>query len=203
MNSLKYQIVTRIRAKGRGHVYFSKDFLDLGGRGTIDVTLSNLAKSGFIRRLSRGLYDYPRYNVKLGGELSPAVDQVAEAIARKRGWHIIAFGALAANLLGLSEQVPAKVVYLSNGPSKIVNVERLKIHFKHAEPKEMRIKSSMSNLVFQALRCMGKNHVDNKVVRKIQRMLKTKDRRRLIKDARYQSDWIYEMSKKISAEGDG
>ena len=203
MNTLKYQIVTRIRAKGRGCVYSSKDLLDLGGRGSVDVTLSTLAKSGFIRRLSRGLYDYPRYNAKLGGELSPTVDQVAQAIARKRGWRIIAFGALAANLLGLSDQVPAKVVYLSNGPSKIVNVGRLKIHFRHAEPKEMRVKNPMSNLVFQALRYMGKNHVGDKVVQKIQSVLRTKDRERLVKDARYQSDWIYEIAKKISAKGDG
>lgn len=200
MNTLKYQIVSRIRAKGRGCVYSSKDFLDLGGRGTVDVTLSNLAKSGFIHRLSRGLYNYPRYNARLGGELSPSVDQIAMAIARKRGWHIMAFGALAANMLGLSDQVPAKVVYLANGPSKIVNVDRLKIHFRHAEPKEMRIKNSMSNLVFQALRYIGKDHIGDREIQRIQGVLRDKDRERLVKDARYQSDWIYEIAKRISAE---
>lgn len=202
MNTLKYHIVSRIQAKGRGCVYSSKDFLDLGSRGTVDVTLSNLAKEGFIRRLSRGLYDYPRYNEKLGGVLSPAVDQVAKAIARKRGWHIIAFGALAANLLGLSEQVPAKVVYLSNGPSKIIDVGKIKIYFRHAEPKEMRIKNSMSNLVFQALRYMGKDHVGDKEIQRVKNTLKPKDKERLVKDARYQSDWIYEIAKKISMEGE-
>jgi len=203
MNTLKYQIVTRIRAKGRGCVYSSKDFLDLGGRGSIDVTLSNLTKTGFIRRLSRGLYDYPRYNADLGGELSPGIDQIADAIARKRGWHIIAFGALAANQLGLSEQVPAKVVYLSDGPSQVVTVGQLKIYFKHAEPKEMKTKNRMSSLIFQALKFLGKTHIDNKVILQIQNKLKPKDKDRLLKDARYQSDWIYEIVKKISAKGNG
>src|SRR6202043_984315 len=94
-----------------------------------------LAQSGKIRRVRRGLYDIPRVNPTLGGELSPDIDEAARAIARRQRWKIVPEGAWAANLLGLSTQVPAKIIYLTDGPSKDVPIARRTIHFKHARPK--------------------------------------------------------------------
>jgi Family of unknown function (DUF6088) len=84
------------------------DFLDIGSRGTVDMAFGRLTRDGKIRRIRRGLYDMPKINEALGGKLSPDIDEAARAIARRQRWKIIPDGAWAANLLGLSTQVPPR-----------------------------------------------------------------------------------------------
>ena len=116
-NTVANTITRRIRAKGRGWVFTPKDFLDVGVRATVDQTLSRLARKDDIRRLDRGLYDYPKQHDKLG-TLSPSAGDLAQALATKTGDKIFPSGATSANYLGLSTQVPARPVYLTNGSSK-------------------------------------------------------------------------------------
>jgi hypothetical protein len=170
----------------------------LGTRTSIDTALAELVAAGFIRRLRRGLYDYPRVNASLGGILSPDIDQAAQAIARKHGWTIQPSGAIAANLLGLSQQVPARAIYLSDGPSRSVEIGRHKIQFKHAEPKSMQVRHRMSTLVLQTLRHIGRKGVDESIIARIRRILKESDLARLPQDLRYTSDWVYEVAKRIA-----
>ncbi len=135
MQTMRDQIVARIERLGKGKAFSAKDFLDIASRTTIDVTLAELTLDGTIRRVRRGLYDMPRVNPALGGELSPDIDEAARAIARKQKWNIVPEGAWAANLLGLSTQVPAKIIYLTDGPNNEVPIGRRSIYFKHARPK--------------------------------------------------------------------
>lgn len=103
---------------------FSKnDFLDLGGDDTIRKVLSRQETKGTIRRVLRDLYDYPRSSKLLQEQMGPDLDQVARALARKFGWRIQPSENTALNLLGLSTQVPAQAVYLSDGPGKTVTIE--------------------------------------------------------------------------------
>jgi hypothetical protein len=83
------RIIRRVRAKGHGWVFTPKHFVDFGTRGSIDMALSRLAKAGLIRRIDRGLYNYPRQHAKLGA-LSPDADSIAPHSPRKRetGWHL-------------------------------------------------------------------------------------------------------------------
>jgi hypothetical protein len=113
MQTMHDQIVARINRCGEGKAFFVKDLLDIASRTSADVTHSKLAKNGKIRRIRRGLYDLPRVNQDLGGILSPDIDEAAHAIARRR-WKIVPDGAWAANLLGLSTQVPSKIIYLTD-----------------------------------------------------------------------------------------
>src|SRR5436305_6048641 len=97
MRDLKDKMLRRIRAKGRGCVHISKDSLDLGGRAAVDQTLSRLVKTGTLRRLGRGLFDYPRTRPRLNAILSPDPEHVARAVAHKRGGRVGHSGATAAN----------------------------------------------------------------------------------------------------------
>lgn len=115
MSTIQNTILDRIRRQGRGKVFTPKDFLDLGSRDAADQSLSRLAKAGEIQRLGRGLYHYPLINERLGISLSPDLDEIAEALARQTGSKVVPSGAVAANRLGLSTQVPAKPVYLTDG----------------------------------------------------------------------------------------
>ena len=97
------------------------DFVDLAGRAAVDQTLSRLAKASTLRRLARGVYLYPQQHRSLG-ELRPSAEVIAKALAGRDRTRLQPSGAYAANLLGLSEQVPMKVVFLTDGPSRLVRV---------------------------------------------------------------------------------
>ncbi|MGB2843613.1 MAG: DUF6088 family protein [Candidatus Aminicenantaceae bacterium] len=200
MQSIHNQILARIRGKGRGYAFSSKDFLDLGNRNPIDKALSRLYAQGLIRRVTTGIYDLPREEEELGGRLSPDIHQVARAIARKNGVQIQPAGALAANLLGLSTQVPAKIVYLTNGKSRIIKIGNRPLIFKRVEPREMRPGSKIGVLVTQALRFLGKERIEKNVIDYLRRQLTNADHKKLLKDARYMEDWIWEAVRRIASK---
>ena len=198
MQTKHNKIVARIEHLGPGKAFSAKDFLDIASRTMIDVTLASLAQSGKIRRVRRGLYDIPRINPALGGKLSPDIDEAAQAIARRQRWKIVPEGTWAANLLGLSTQVPAKIMYLTDGPNNEVLIGRRSIHFKHARPKAMAGLEGKFALVVQALRHLGKEGIGPREIEKLRSALSAAEKRRLVKDARFGVEWIYEVAKKIA-----
>jgi Family of unknown function (DUF6088) len=198
MQAMRDQIVARIGRLGDGKAFSAKDFLDIASRGTIDMALSGLTRSGTIRRVRRGLYDMPKVSGALGGKLSPDIDEAARAIARRQRWKIVPEGAWAANLLGLSTQVPAKITYLTDGPNKEVPIGRRSIHFKHARPKAMAGLEGKLALVVQALRYLGKEGVGAKEIETLRAGLSAAEKRKLAKDTRFGVDWIYEVAKRIA-----
>ncbi|OAH19926.1 hypothetical protein AX289_28665 [Methylorubrum populi] len=144
----------RVLASGRGSVFTPSDFLTVAARSAIDQALSRLAKGGQLRRLARGLYDFPKVHPKLGA-LSPAPDDIAQALARETGSQVQIAGARAANALGLSTQVPAQSIYLTDGPSRRVVLGKRVIDLRHASPKHLIAPGSPAGTVVQALRHVG------------------------------------------------
>jgi hypothetical protein len=152
--SVPDRIMKRARAAGRGGVYTPNDFLDVAARAAVDQALSRLVKAGKLRRLVRGLYDFPKVHPKLG-QLSPALDDVAHALARETGSLVQIAGARAANALGLTTQVPAKSTYLTDGPSRRVVLGKRVVDVRHASPKHLIAPGSPAGTVVQALRHVG------------------------------------------------
>jgi hypothetical protein len=138
----------RVRAGGRGGVFTPTDFLDVAGRPAVDQALSRLVKGGQLRRLARGLYDFPKMHAKLGA-LAPAPDAVAQALARETGSAVQIAGARAANALGLSTQVPAKSTYLTDGPSRRVLLGKRVVDLRHASRKHLVAPGSPAGTVVQ------------------------------------------------------
>ena len=199
MQSIVDKVLKRIRHKDAQFSFTAKDFLDLGSRGSVDMALSALTKQDKIRRISRGLYDYPKHSKLLGGVLAPNFDQVAHAIARKYGIRIQPSGARAANQLGLSEQVPAKIVYLTDGQSRTIRVGSQTITFKQTSPKEL-LPNEKTASVVHALRFLGKEAVTDEVVHKLRKILSPTDRKRLLKGAKYAASWVPEVVRRIAEE---
>lgn len=199
MQSVADKILKRIKGKGIGFAFTAKDFWDLGTRSSAFMALSALAKQGKIRRISRGLYDLPQHSELLGGPLAPNFDQVAHAIARKTGTRIQPSGALAANMLGLSEQVPAKIVYLTDGASRTIRIGAQTITFKQTSPKEL-LPNEKAAMVVHALRFLGKEAVTDEIVLKIRKILSPAERKRLLKHAKYTSTWVPDIVRLIAAE---
>ncbi|MDQ1362736.1 MAG: hypothetical protein QG652_596 [Pseudomonadota bacterium] len=130
MKNLSESCFYFIAGHGRGWAFSSSDLLGRYSRQQADSLLSELAGQGKIRRVARGLYDYPGYSELLGKELSPDIDQVARAYARKFNWRIEVAGETALNLLGLSTQIPASYVYLSDGPNRRYDILGQTLEFK-------------------------------------------------------------------------
>jgi predicted transcriptional regulator of viral defense system len=198
MQTMRDQIVARIERLGAGKAFSAKDFMDIGSRGTVDMALTSLTRSGTIRRVRRGLYDMPRVNPALGGKLSPDIDEAARAIARRQRWKIVPEGAWAANLLGLSTQVPSKIIYLTDGPTNDVQIGRRSIRFKHARPKVMTGLEGKFALVVQALRHLGKDGVGPREIETLRAALSPAEKRKLVKYTQFGVDWIYEVAKEIA-----
>jgi hypothetical protein len=198
MQTMKEKVLARIHHLEAGQVFSAKDFLDIASRGSIDMALSSLSRVNQIRRVRRGLYDRPKVNPALGGTLSPDIDESARAIARKQRWKIVPEGAWAANLVGLSTQVPAKITYLTDGPNKEVAIGRRVIHFKHARPKGIAGLEGKSALVVQALRHLGREAVGRREIETLRSALSAPEKRKLLKDTRFGTDWIYDAAKRIA-----
>ncbi|QVL33036.1 type IV toxin-antitoxin system AbiEi family antitoxin domain-containing protein [Telmatocola sphagniphila] len=198
--TIQDSILKRIRREGRGKVFIPKDFLDLGSRAAADQSLSRLVRQGNIQRLGRGLYHYPRINERLGIPLGPDLDEIAAALARQTGSRVVPSGAVAANRLGLTTQVPAKLVYLTDGRTRQVKVGGTSIQIRHVPPKELPLGSPINAMVFQALRHLGQGIVDEKVIGLIRKALTREQRRALLSDARYTTDWIAVAISKISQD---
>jgi len=195
--SLTDSILSRIYGKKRGWVFTQVHFRDLGNDLGIRKALQNLCDRGVIHRIARGLYFYPKMHPKLG-VLSPTADQIALALAGRDDLRIQPSGAYAANLLGLSEQVPAKVVFLTDGTNRKIKVGNQEMILKRTTPKNMATAGRISGLVIQALRHLGENNVDDAVVDALARRLSPDDRRQLSKDIRHAPAWIGEIFRRLA-----
>ncbi len=146
------------------------------------------------------MYDYPKKHPRLGIVLSPDAEEIAAALARQTGSRVAPSGAVAANRLGLSTQVSAQPVYLTDGRTRKVRVGNLSFTVKHVAPKELPLGSPISAAVFQALRYLGRDAVGPEVVGRLRRTLNGKQRAALLKDARYATDWIADVVREVAVD---
>jgi len=179
----------RILSHGKGWCFTPKHFLDLGNDTSVRKFLSLLQKQGFIRRLAQGLYDFPREHDVLG-RIPPNIDAVVKAIAEKNGAKTQPTGAYAANLIGISDQVPGRVVFLTDGPPKKLKIGKLEIVFKQATVKNMFATGSREALVIQALKFMGKDQIDEIALQTAKNFLKASKRREFEKNIKFAPQWI-------------
>jgi len=202
MQPIDKKLLSRIYGRGRGWAFTKIDFVADFGEANIHQALSSLAKAGTIRRVCRGVYDYPRYSELLGQMLSPGIDQVAQALARRFNWRIQPSGDTALNLLGLSTQVPGRWVYLSDGPSRQYAIDNHTLEFKKSVLKDVGFKYRESGLIVQALKALGKERVDQAAIETIRKRVDLKCCDRILKDTRAVTGWIYSAIKQIYRECD-
>lgn len=187
--AVESKILSRIYGHGRGWVFTPKHLQDLGKRDAIDSALRRLEAACTIRRLARGLYDYP-VNDPVLGLVAPSAEAIARALAVRDAIRLQPAGAYAANVLGLSEQVPSRIVFLTDGPSRKVKIGRREIHLKHTTPGNMATAGRKSGTVIQALRYLGKDQVNDQVRASIDRQLPPAERQALQKDLVHAPAWI-------------
>src|SRR5271169_4617960 len=188
--SIDSRLLATIHGRGRGSVFVPANFLDLGSREAIGIALHRLARKGTIRRLARGVYDFPKQHPVLG-PLSPSAEAVARALAGRDHTRLQPAGAYAANALGLSEQVPAKAVFLTDGTARTLKIGPMTIQFRRTTARNMAAAGRLSGLLIQALRELGKDHVTPKRRQHLKQTLPAEQRHELLKDLSLAPAWMH------------
>ncbi len=172
-----------------GWCFTPMHFSDLGSDASIRKALSQLQKQNIIRRLAQGVYDYPKMHDLLG-TIPPDLNEVAKAIAEKNGVQIQPAGAHAANLVGLSVQVPGRVIFLTEGPSRKVKIGNQEIIFKKTTKKIMSSAGTREGLLIQALKNLGKDHIDQIARAQVSKFLKDSTEKEIRQNMKFAPAWI-------------
>ena len=198
--SVKDSIISRIYGRGRGCVVSATDFLADFKRMDIDKALSLLNKDGVIERVIPGVYYYPEYSELLKQNTAPQMMNVAEAIARKYDWNIQPTGNTALNYFGLSTQIPAKYIYLSDGPNRKYTIYQQDLAFKHTKLTEAKLKHAESKLLVQAIRALSRDNVTISEMNIFKNHFNAKLLRYIYKDTAKVSGWIRDVILQIVRE---
>ena len=182
--SLHNRLEQEIASKEPGKILFPSDFLKLGSPEAIHMTLSRLTNHRILTRLGKGIYVKPK-NDPLLGRILPSLDDIAQAIAAKEQVIIRPTGAYALNKLGLSTQVPTKVVFLTNGSRRRIRIGRGTITFKPTTPKNLAAKNELVFLAIQSLIELGQTGATDKVKMILTEKLRQVPPAIIREDARY------------------
>jgi hypothetical protein len=191
-------ILRKIRAKRRGWVFTPKQFAHLGTRAAVDQALSRLSRSGEIRRLARGIYEFPKIHPRIG-VLSPSPEAIAQAMAERTGSRIMVSGAKAANMLGLSTQVTMQNLFLTEGPSRTIRIGNQTVALKHVAPSKMLGAGTEAGIVIQAVRSLGRKGVHEIPVHTLAKRLPRPVKRAVKRLAAAAPAWSRPVLNEISA----
>lgn len=196
-DSLDAQLSHRVKRSAAGTVFTPDSFAGLGSRAAIDKALQRQVQRGSLRRLSRGLYDKPRHD-ELLGILWPSLDAIVKAVAGKDRIRTQPTGVYAANLLGLSEQVPAQVVLLTDGISRTVQAGPMKIRFQRTTPRQMAAAGRLSGLLIQAFKSLREPNITPARLQRLRDRLPTEERAKLLQDLALAPAWMRPLLREVA-----
>ena len=193
------EIKNRIAKYSQGEIFFTSDFNDIATLTTIRKCLGRQVEEGVIRRIFDGVYEKPVYSEVLKEVIPPNPEKVAYALARKYHWTISPCGDVALNKLGLSTQVPAVWTYISDGPYRDFCWDNIKISFKHKTNREISFMSDISVIVIEAIKTLGKEHVDDRAISILKKRLNSDEKEIVASETMGVASWIYEIIRKVCA----
>lgn len=189
VESIQNRIENKIRTMKRGSILFPTYFDTYGTAEAVKKSLLRLEKKKFLIRLAHGIYLYPKQD-KLLGVLFPSIEEVANAIAKRDKARILPTGVKALNKLGLSNQTPMNVVFLTDGAPRSIEVGSRTIKFKGTTPKNLSVKGEITSLVIQALKEIGKDNVTDEQYQIIKSHLEKEKKEIIEHDAQLAPVWI-------------
>ncbi|MDW7676650.1 MAG: DUF6088 family protein [Bacillota bacterium] len=201
-NKVMESMIQRIDASPKGKAFVLSDFADLGSYDAVKKAFSRLAAEGKLIRVHRGIYQKPNYNEFLQQDVALSPREVAEAIARAYGWHIVPSGEAALNQMGLSTQVPSVYEYVTDGPHKTIRHAQFVIKLKRRTNREISELSPKSALLIEAIKAIGKEDMNKDIRRKLMRKFSQAEKKKLLKEAQRTRSWVYEEIKNMTSEGD-
>lgn len=204
MEEVTHHIQSSLSRRKPGEILFISDFRGIGAETAIRKSLSRLTQKGRLRRLAQGIYYLPKTDPVLG-ELLPSAEEVAQKVAEKEKVHIYPTGIYALNRLGLSTQVPTKLVYLTDGVPRLLTIGKMKVRFKSTTPKKLALKGPISRLVILALDELDTRQQDPERDQKLRSLLEQEDPKKLKYDLQLAPgrthDYIVKLLKTPSNDG--
>ena len=192
--SIQNRIENKIKSMNKGSIIFPSNFDDIGNVEAVKKSLLRLKNKKFLVRLAHGIYLYPKQD-KLLGILYPSIEEIANAIAIRDKARIIPTGTKALNQLGLSNQIPMNIVFLTDGTARTIVVGRRTLKFKRTTPKNLAVKGKITSLVIQALKEIGKDNVTEEQLKIIKNHLKLETKEIIEHDSKLASAWIAKIMK--------
>jgi len=193
--NIEEQLFAEMKRAKTGTLFFPEQFSDFAESTAIRKALQRLTEDGNIVRVAQGIYVIPKES-SLIGKVIPGAEEVAAAIAKRDRARIVPTGVHALNILGLSAQVPMRVVYLTDGAARKVRVGKQTINFKRTTPKNLAAQGHISSLVIQALKTIGKSKVEESDLKKIIAHLKKEKRENILHDIKLAPAWVAVIMKK-------
>ena len=179
--SINKQIESKVKRSKAGQIFLPSDFKDLGTSTAIRKTLSRLVEQKVLVRMGQGIYVVPIHD-KVFGEVLPSVEEIAAAIAKKERVKIMPTGQYALNKMGLSTQVPMKIIFLTNGTKKNISIGKSSIVFQPTTTKKLAMVGTISSLLFLGLEGLDLIQLTNSEIEKIISLLKKEDAKKLKHD---------------------
>jgi hypothetical protein len=165
----------------------------------VRTALTRLVQKQSIRRLSHGLYDLPIVHPQLGA-LVPSVENVIAAIKSADAIEVQATGAYAANLLGLSTQIPMRIELYTNGPRRKIRYGNQEILLKPTTPKNMVGAGTKAGLILHALRQIGQDNVTDEMIAQIRSKIMDQDIKHIKKQIPYAPAWVAKIMRSLINE---
>lgn len=198
VNSIHSQISRKIQRVPKGKPIFPSDFKGMGSEAAIKMTLMRLTKESKLDRIAHGIYVVPKDS--RFGKIRPSLQEIAHAIAKRDHARIRPTGAFALNKLGLSTQVPMRLVYITDGAPRHIRVGKGSIKFKPATPRSLAFKGKISGLVVQAFKELGSKGVSEEMIRKVRALLRNEKPEVIMADAKLAPYWIAKIFYDILSE---
>ena len=190
MQSISNRIKTEIQSKRKGKIFFLDSFAQFGGKNAVRQTLFRLCNDKYLIRLSAGIFLYPKID-KYIGVIYPSIEEVAKEIAKHEKARLIPTGVYALNALGLSTQMPMRVVFLTDGTPRIINIEgKASIKFKKTIPKYLTFRGKISTLVIFAMKEIGQKQISEEHLSKIKKALEREKPENVEHDIKLAPEWI-------------
>ena len=199
MESIDIKILEKIKKAKRGSLFYTEDFLSFGNYKAVSKGLERLVNEEQLSRVARGIFAILEKDPNLG-KVFPTAEKIAESIRKRDKARIIPTGTLALNALGLSTQIPTNLVYLTDGSARTIKVGNRTIVFKKASPKNLSAIGSISGIVIQALKEIGKENVTEGEIQTILNHLEKEESYRLEHDIKLAPEWIRIIMRKVLKE---
>ncbi len=197
MRDIATTIKSRIQEFSPGKIFLTGEFSDVASNTTIRKTLGRLCQTGEIRRVIDGIYEKPVYSNLLKEYVPTDPEAVAYALARYYRWNIAPCGDIALNKLRLSTQVPMVWSYISDGPYRDFDLDKIRISFKHRTNRDISNMSTITVMVIEALKSIGKDNVNDEVISTLKTVLSERDKETVLKESSNSADWIYRIIQKV------
>lgn len=180
-DSVYSQIELKVRRSKPGQIFMPADFKDLGTSAAIRKALSRLVEQNQLVRMGQGIYTTP-INDDVFGPVMPTVEEMASVIAKKERVKIMPSGQYALNKIGLSTQVPMRLVYLTSGNKKSIAIGKSALVFKPASAKKLAMIGPISSLLFLGLEELELDRLSDTEREKIGALLEREDPKKLRHD---------------------